>query len=91
MLTRILTSLQTKRSHQQITDEIARLQVAVNSAEDGIFANFCRKIKVANIREYEDRQLKASQDEMAARLRYDTQIARLTHQYAILSPSLGRS
>jgi structural maintenance of chromosome 1 len=86
-----LTYLQTKRSHQQITDEIARLQVIVDSAEDGIFANFCRKIRVTNIREYEDRQLKASQDEMDARLRYDTQIARLTHQYAILSLSIGRS
>jgi len=86
-----LTSPQTKRSHQQITDEIARLQVIVDRAEDGTFANFCRKIKVANIREYEDRQLKASQGEMEARLRYDMQIARLNHQYAILSPSPGRS
>jgi len=86
-----LTYPQTKHSHQQITDGIARLQVIVDSAEDGTFANFCRKIKVANVREYEDRQLKASQDETEARLRYDTQIARLTHQYAILSPRLGRS
>jgi structural maintenance of chromosome 1 len=72
-------------------DGIARLQVIVDSAEDTIFANFCRKIKVANIREYEDRQLKASQDEMEARLRYDTQIARLTHQYASRSPSFERN
>lgn len=71
--------------------EIARLQVIVDGAEDGTFANFCRKINVTNIREYEDRQLKASQDEMEARLRYDAQIARLTHQYTIPSPSLGRS
>jgi len=86
-----LTYPQTKRAHHQITDEITRMQVIVDSAEDGIFANFCQKIKVANIREYEDRQLKASQDEMEARLRYDTQIARLTHQYAIQLPSHGRS
>jgi structural maintenance of chromosome 1 len=79
-----------QRAHQQITNEIVRLQVVVDSAEDGIFANLCQKIKVANIREYEDRQLKASHDEMEARLRFDTQISRLTHQYAIRLPYLGR-
>lgn len=52
----------------------------MNVAEDGVFAAFCRKIKVINIREYEERQLKLAQEESQARLRFDTQIARLTNQ-----------
>lgn len=56
----------------------------VNEAEDGVFTTFCKKIGVANIREYEARQLKVAQEESQARLRYDTQIARLTNQYVFL-------
>lgn len=53
----------------------------INAAEDDIFADFCREIGVANIREYEERQLKLVQAESEARLQFDTQIARLTHRY----------
>ena len=52
----------------------------MNSAEDGIFAQFCQQIGVSDIREYEQRQLKVAQEESEARLRFETQIARLTHQ-----------
>ncbi len=54
----------------------------VNDAEDSVFGPFCQKIGVENIREYEERQLKVAQEESQARLRFDTQIARLTHQCA---------
>ena len=53
----------------------------INAAEDDIFADFCSEIGVANIREYEERQLKLVQAESEARLQFDTQIARLTHKY----------
>jgi structural maintenance of chromosome 1 len=52
----------------------------IDEAEDSIFQEFCHKIRVSNIREYEDHQLKAAQGEAEARLRFDSQIARLTHQ-----------
>jgi structural maintenance of chromosome 1 len=52
----------------------------VHAAEDGLFGAFCASIGVADIREYEERQLKVAQLESEARLRFDTQIARLTHQ-----------
>jgi structural maintenance of chromosome 1 len=71
-------------SHNQLRKKIEELSSVINAAEDKIFANFCRKIQVKHIREYEERQLKASQDESEARLRFDTQIARLTHQYVYL-------
>lgn len=71
---------QLESSHKKLQMKIEELASLVNAAEDKIFADFCRKIKVKHIREYEERQLKASQDESEARLRFDTQIARLTHQ-----------
>lgn len=56
------------------------LQVVVDKADDQIFRDFCRKIRVKNIREYEERQLKAIQEGSEARTRFNTQIQRLTHQ-----------
>jgi structural maintenance of chromosome 1 len=53
----------------------------VDAAEDDVYGAFCREIGVANIREYEARQLKLAQEETEARLRFETQIARLTHLY----------
>ena len=53
----------------------------VHEAEDDVFDTFCQRIGVQNIREYEERQMKVAQEESQARLRFDTQIARLTHQY----------
>lgn len=55
----------------------------INAAEDEIFADFCANVGLANIREYEERQLKVAQEESEVRLKYDTQIARLTHQYVL--------
>jgi structural maintenance of chromosome 1 len=57
----------------------------VDAAEDGVYGDFCRQIGVANIREYEVRQLKLAQEETEARLRFETQIARLTHLYVFRS------
>jgi structural maintenance of chromosome 1 len=75
-------------AHHRLQKKIEELASVVNAAEDKIFSGFCRKIKVKDIREYEERQLKASQDESEARLRFDTQIARLTHQ-CVLSHHLA--
>ncbi|KAF9454363.1 condensin complex subunit SMC1 [Macrolepiota fuliginosa MF-IS2] len=68
--------------------KIKQLAAVVNDAEDGIFGTFCQNIGVENIREYEERQLKAAQEESQARLRFDTQIARLGHQLAYESEAL---
>ncbi|VDB88229.1 unnamed protein product [Peniophora sp. CBMAI 1063] len=56
------------------------LAAVVNSAEDGVFGDFCARIGVNHIREYEERTSRINQDESAARLKFDTQIARLKHQ-----------
>ena len=61
---------------------MTKLQDIIDEVESEIFGDFCRKIRISNIQEYEDRQLKAAQEESEARLRFDSQISRLTHQYA---------
>jgi structural maintenance of chromosome 1 len=65
----------------KLQERIATLSATVYEAEDEVFALFCRKIGVETIREYEEQQLKVAQEESQARLRFDTQIARLSNQY----------
>ena len=62
----------------------------MDAAEDQVYGAFCREIGVANIRDYEARQLKLAQEESEARLRFETQIARLTHLYDIHLLSFSR-
>ncbi|KJA20749.1 hypothetical protein HYPSUDRAFT_166635 [Hypholoma sublateritium FD-334 SS-4] len=64
---------------QTLQGRVASLAGVVNAAEDSVFSGFCRKIGVSDIREYEERQLKVAQEESQARLRFDAQIARLSH------------
>ncbi|KAF4618816.1 hypothetical protein D9613_009734 [Agrocybe pediades] len=71
-----------KKMHDDLLQRIDALSQVINEAEDDVFAAFCRKIGVSNIREYEERQLKVAQEESQARLRFDTQIARLSNQAA---------
>lgn len=67
-------------SHSKLSSQITELQSTIDSAEDGVFASFCSQIGVENVREYEERQLKVAEEESQARLRFDQQVARLTHQ-----------
>ncbi len=80
--------LKANTAHKTLQGRIAELVAKVNTAEDGVFTPFCRKIGVSNIREYEERQLKLAQEESQARLRFDTQIARLTNQYVLMLPPI---
>lgn len=66
-----------------LLDQIGSLTATINTAEDDIFQAFCRKINVSNIREYEERQMKVAQEESKARLLYETQISRFTHQFSV--------
>ena len=58
-----------------------QLQEVIDEVENEVFGDFCRKIGVSTIRDYEDRQLKVAQEESDVRLRFDKQIAMLKHQY----------
>lgn len=76
--------IQAQVAFDNLSAQIQELESTVFDAEDEIFTAFCQEIGVSNIREYEQRQMKVAQEESEARLRYDTQIARLTHQCVFL-------
>ncbi|EKM57692.1 uncharacterized protein PHACADRAFT_206572 [Phanerochaete carnosa HHB-10118-sp] len=66
--------------HDRLQEQINALKATIDEAEAEVFASFCDEIGVESIREFEEQQLKAAEEESAARLEYDTQIARLGHQ-----------
>jgi structural maintenance of chromosome 1 len=72
--------MQARTSHSNLSSQLAELQSVIDAAEDGVFASFCSRIGVENVRVYEERQLKVAEEESQARLRFDQQVARLTHQ-----------
>ncbi|GJE85341.1 chromosome segregation protein SMC [Phanerochaete sordida] len=73
-----LREAQTK--HDRLQEQIEALKSTIDEAEAEVFAEFCEDIGVESIREFEERQLRAAEESSAARLQFDTQIARLTHQ-----------
>lgn len=60
-------------------DKIQGLADTVEQADDGVFAAFCQRINVDNIREYEDVQLKVAREENEALEAFKVQAARNTH------------
>lgn len=72
--------MQAQKDYDKLKEKIDELASVINEAEDGVFADFCESIGVENIREYEERQLKVATAESEARLQYEKQIARLSHQ-----------
>jgi structural maintenance of chromosome 1 len=65
---------------EDLQDEVDEVAAVVDAEDDKTFAAFCKRIKVANVREYEDVQLKAAQEENEAIEAFTTQIARVDHQ-----------
>ena len=59
------------------TDErevkINEIREAMNSVEDTIFADFCKQLGVENIRQYEERQNKATQENEKIRLQFENE------------------
>lgn len=76
----ILFPHQRRTSLTAVEQEAATLAEAVNSSEDEVFADFCARIRVANIREYEDVQLRVAEAQTEARRRYTAQSNRLQRQ-----------
>ena len=52
----------------------------MNTVEDRIFSDFCKKIGVKNIRQYEERELKSQQEKAKKKLEFENQINRITTQ-----------
>lgn len=56
------------------------LRSVIAKEEKSIFADFCDRVGIADIQEYEDKQLRQAQEEGETDLKYKTQISRLEHQ-----------
>lgn len=57
--------------------KIQEIKENMNNVEDVVFRGFCRDIGVANIRQYEERELRAQQERAKRRMEYEAQIDRI--------------
>merc|ERR1719192_2460898 len=60
--------------------EIEGTKEKMNTVEDRVFSDFCKKIGVKNIRRYEERELKSQQEKAKRKLEFENQINRITTQ-----------
>jgi structural maintenance of chromosome 1 len=60
--------------------EIDALRQSVNATEDTVFRDFCRKVEVSNIREYEETQLKQSRELIDKKTTLHRQLNKLKSQ-----------
>ncbi|GAA6027216.1 hypothetical protein JCM8097_002493 [Rhodosporidiobolus ruineniae] len=70
----------TEKELDKLDREAGELREVIEREEDAIFADFCERIGVDDIREYEEKQLRGAQEDNAAMLKFDTHIARLNNQ-----------
>ncbi|QRW05236.1 structural maintenance of chromosomes protein [Ceratobasidium sp. AG-Ba] len=76
-------------AHESMMAQIEELSDAINQAEDNVFARFCQEVGVHDIREYEEQQLKAQTEELETKMRFESQIARLSHQISFEEEQLA--
>ena len=67
-----------------LAQEARTLERAIFSADDELFADFCARIGVANVREYEANQLQHTQALSLAAQQCQRQLARLAHQRSFM-------
>lgn len=67
-----------ERSMQSREQQIEEIKLKMNSVEDVVFSSFCQEIGVRNIRQYEDRELRAQEERKQKRLEFQKQINRIT-------------
>ncbi|GAA5989539.1 hypothetical protein JCM10908_000522 [Rhodotorula pacifica] len=64
----------------KLRKQAATHREAIEQEEDAIFADFCERIGVNHIREYEEKQLRSAQADNVQMLKLDTHVARLNNQ-----------
>ena len=61
-------------------EQIEETKVQMNTVEDRVFKDFCKKIGVKNIRQYEERELGKQQERLKRRVEYENNINRVSTQ-----------
>lgn len=77
--------LQLKQAIDKRSAEIRKIEKRINEIVDRIYKDFSKSVGVANIREYEENQLKASQYMAEERLSLSSQLSKLKYQYVLAS------
>ncbi|KAI4471080.1 structural maintenance of chromosomes smc family member [Holotrichia oblita] len=67
-----------EKTMQTREQQIEEIKMKMNSVEDVVFSRFCQEIGVRNIRQYEDRELRAQEERKQKRLEFQKQINRIT-------------
>lgn len=63
---------------QQRNQTIEEIKQKMNTIEDNVYADFCQKIGVTNIRQFEERELVMQQERAKIVADFDQQIDRIT-------------
>lgn len=66
-----------ERTMVERNQKIQEIKQKMNNVEDHVYADFCRRIGVANIRQYEERELVMQQERAKKRADFDQQIDRI--------------
>jgi structural maintenance of chromosome 1 len=67
-----------EKTMQTREQQIEEIKLQMNSVEDVVFSQFCQEIGIRNIRQYEDRELRAQEERKQKRLEFQKQINRIT-------------
>ncbi|RZC33774.1 structural maintenance of chromosomes protein 1A [Asbolus verrucosus] len=67
-----------EKTMQTREQQIEEIKLQMNSVEDVVFSKFCQEIGIKNIRQYEDRELRAQEERKQKRLEFQKQINRIT-------------
>ncbi len=69
-----------ERTMQERDQTIQEMKERMNSVEDNVFASFCQRIGMTNIRQYEERELRSQQERAKKRLEFENQKNRIMSQ-----------
>lgn len=71
---------QIEHSMRERDQKIQDMKEKMNRVEDDIFADFCQQVGIANIRQYEERELRSQQERAKKRLEFENHISRIKNQ-----------
>ncbi|XP_046994754.1 structural maintenance of chromosomes protein 1A isoform X1 [Schistocerca americana] len=74
------TIAEIERTMRNRDQQIQEIKENMNNVEDIVFASFCSQIGVANIRQYEERELRTQQERMKKRMEFENQKNRILNQ-----------
>ncbi|KAF9934466.1 Structural maintenance of chromosomes protein 1 [Linnemannia zychae] len=84
-------AIESSRRLAERETEISRVEAIVALVEDEVFADFCRKVGVSNIREYEEQKLKRSQDLSEKRAKFETLLSKLRNQLSFETTQMNET